>query len=183
MNSRKSKFLDWINYRVRVILTDSRHMVGTLLAFDKHVNLVLADTEEFTRIKSKKDKGVDREVKRALGLIILRGENIISFSAESPPSKNNELFENKNLNLDGKSMPINRNINLESNNEIKLNPIMPTLSNINMNTNLSSNQNINMQMNMPNIPNIGINSNSNFNNITNNQNHIVPMMKNPNNMN
>ena len=161
MNSRKSKFLDWINYRVRVILTDSRQMVGTLLAFDKHVNLVLADTEEFTRIKSKKEKGVDREVKRALGLIILRGENIISFSAESPPSKNNELFENKNLNLEGKSIPINRNINLESSSDIKMNPIMPSLSNLNMNLN----PNVNLNLNMPSIPNINMNTlNMNVNN-------------------
>lgn len=159
MNSRKSKFLDWINYRVRVILTDSRQMVGTLLAFDKHVNLVLADTEEFTRIKSKKEKGVDREVKRALGLIILRGENIISFSAESPPSKNNELFENKNLNLEGKSIPINRNINLESSSDIKMNPIMPSLSNLNMNLN----PNVNLNLNMPSIPNINMTNTLNMN--------------------
>lgn len=163
MNSRKSKFLDWINYRVRVILTDSRQMVGTLLAFDKHVNLVLADTEEFTRIKSKKEKGVDREVKRALGLIILRGENIISFSAESPPSKNNELFENKNLNLDGKSIPINRNINLESSSDIKMNPIMPSLSNLNMNLH----PNVNLNLNMPSIPNINMNVNNSNGNLMN----------------
>jgi small nuclear ribonucleoprotein B and B' len=89
MNSKQSKFLAWINYRVRVIIQDSRQLVGTLLAFDKHMNLVLADTEEYTRFKTKKDDGKDKERKRALGLVLLRGENIISFSAESPPKTEN----------------------------------------------------------------------------------------------
>ena len=47
--SRSGKFMQWINYRVRVQLTDTsncRFLVGTLIAFDKHMNLVLADTEE-----------------------------------------------------------------------------------------------------------------------------------------
>lgn len=95
MNSRQSKFLAWINYRVRVIVQDSRHLVGTLIAFDKHMNLVLSDTEEFTRIKSKKEGGHDKERKRGLGLVLLRGENIISFSAESPPTTNTDILENK----------------------------------------------------------------------------------------
>ena len=42
--SRTSKFLQWINYRVRVTIQDSRMLVGTFLAFDKHLNLVLGDT-------------------------------------------------------------------------------------------------------------------------------------------
>lgn len=109
MNSRQSKILNFINYRVRVIIQDSRMLVGTLLAFDKHMNLVLADTEEFTRIKPKIPGELPKELKRALGLIILRGENIISFSAESPPSQApQDLIAETIKEGEGKSAPISR---------------------------------------------------------------------------
>ena len=60
------------------------------------MNLVLADTEEFRRVKRKPTKGqsapgsssaplVESEEKRTLGLTIVRGTNIISLTAESPP--------------------------------------------------------------------------------------------------
>ena len=56
MSGRQSKFLMWINYRIRVTIQDSRVLIGTFLAFDKHMNLVLADTEEYSHIKSKNKK-------------------------------------------------------------------------------------------------------------------------------
>ncbi|POW17986.1 hypothetical protein PSTT_00175 [Puccinia striiformis] len=46
-----------INYRLRVTLNDSRTLTGQMLAFDRHLNLVLADCEEFRFIKQKKKKG------------------------------------------------------------------------------------------------------------------------------
>ena len=67
-------------------------IVGTFLAFDKHFNLVISETEEFRRLKPKKrgsylKKGdPEKEIKRVLGLIILRGESIISITAEAPPA-------------------------------------------------------------------------------------------------
>ena len=51
---RSGKLLQFINWRVRVSLSDSRDLVGTFLAFDKHMNLVLAECEEWRKIKGKK---------------------------------------------------------------------------------------------------------------------------------
>ncbi|KAJ2986774.1 hypothetical protein HDV02_006573, partial [Globomyces sp. JEL0801] len=56
-----------------------------MLAFDKHMNLVLSDTQETRKIKSKSPSEPDRFEKRTLGLVILRGETIISLSIESGP--------------------------------------------------------------------------------------------------
>lgn len=72
----------YINYRIRVTVQDDRIMVGNLMAFDRHLNLVLADCQEYRRIKKGEDS---KELKRSLGLIMLRGENIVTLVAEAPP--------------------------------------------------------------------------------------------------
>lgn len=69
-----------------------------MLTSIQHMNLVLADTEEFRRVKRKAAKAsaapgassssaplVESEEKRTLGLTIVRGAHIISLSVESPP--------------------------------------------------------------------------------------------------
>ncbi|KAK4227599.1 small nuclear ribonucleoprotein [Podospora fimiseda] len=95
--NKQGKMAGFINYRMRVTLNDGRQMTGQMLAFDKHMNLVLADTEEFRRIKRKQNKPaapgasssggqtIEQEEKRTLGLTIVRGAHIISLSVESPP--------------------------------------------------------------------------------------------------
>ncbi|RKF56146.1 Small nuclear ribonucleoprotein-associated protein B [Erysiphe neolycopersici] len=98
MANKQGKMAGLVLWRLRVTLQDGRQLVGQMLAFDKHMNLVLADTEEFRRVKRRTAKGssapgasttaapiVESEEKRALGLIILRGAHVISLSVESPP--------------------------------------------------------------------------------------------------
>lgn len=84
--------LSLINWRLKVTLNDGRALVGQMLAFDRHMNLVLADCEEFRRVKPKKKTGdpagepsAPQEIKRSLGLVILRGETVVSLSVEGPP--------------------------------------------------------------------------------------------------
>ncbi|CAM1507054.1 Fc.00g066950.m01.CDS01 [Cosmosporella sp. VM-42] len=98
MSNKQGKMAGYINWRMRVTLNDGRSMTGQMLAFDKHMNLVLADTEEFRRVKRKQNKPaapgassssgqtIESEEKRTLGLTIVRGAHIISLSAESPPA-------------------------------------------------------------------------------------------------
>jgi small nuclear ribonucleoprotein B and B' len=83
--------LSLVLWRIRVTLNDNRQLVGQMLAFDRHMNLVIAECEEFRRVKPKKkgpneDEGApSQELKRSLGLIILRGEMIVSLAVEGPP--------------------------------------------------------------------------------------------------
>ncbi|ORY66516.1 uncharacterized protein BCR38DRAFT_430534 [Pseudomassariella vexata] len=97
MSNKQGKMAGYINYRMRVTLLDGRQMTGQMLAFDKHMNLVLADTEEFRRVKKKQNKPsapgaagpstqtIEQEEKRTLGLTIVRGAQIVSLSVESAP--------------------------------------------------------------------------------------------------
>jgi len=62
---------------VLVHLKGGKQFVGTLLAFDIHINLVLDNTKEMQ----------DGEAKTSLGLTFLRGDTIIFISPASTVSK------------------------------------------------------------------------------------------------
>jgi len=62
---------------VLVHLKGDKQFVGTLLAFDIHINLVLDNTKEMQ----------NNEMKRNIGLTFLRGDTIIFISPASTASK------------------------------------------------------------------------------------------------
>jgi small nuclear ribonucleoprotein (snRNP)-like protein len=83
--TKSSKILQFVNYRMRVTISDGRAMVGKFMAFDKHMNIVLGDCEEFRRIPVRGGKGEEQEQRRTLGFVILRGESVVSLTVESKP--------------------------------------------------------------------------------------------------
>ena len=70
----ESRPLDALNRakdkKVIVDLKNQRQYIGTLKAFDIHINVVLEDTEE----------RFEGEVKRKLGTVFIRGDTIILIS-------------------------------------------------------------------------------------------------------
>jgi len=82
--SKNNKMLAHIGYRMKITMTDSRTFVGIFKAFDKHMNVILSDCEEFRRVRGKKGKE-EKEEKRSMGLVLLRGETIVTMTLEGPP--------------------------------------------------------------------------------------------------
>jgi small nuclear ribonucleoprotein B and B' len=103
------KMMNWLNYRVRISLHDGRQLVGTFLAFDRHMNLVIADCEEYRKIKDKSGSGEEREVKRMLGLLLLRGDSVASLTPEAPPpSKSRRQGADGTVGGPGKAVPLGK---------------------------------------------------------------------------
>ncbi|HUT26735.1 MAG TPA: LSM domain-containing protein [Methanomassiliicoccales archaeon] len=58
-----------LNKKVSLLLKDSRVLEGKLTGYDEYMNMVLEDTEE---------RNADQV--RRLGMVILRGNNVVSIS-------------------------------------------------------------------------------------------------------
>ncbi|CEP62934.1 mRNA splicing protein SMB1 LALA0_S06e07272g [Lachancea lanzarotensis] len=91
----KSKLSDLLHYRIRVLTNDGKAFVGELMAFDSHMNLVLGDcvelripTTQMAQLKAKnKDPNAKPKVEtRTLGLVVLRGEQVLTTVVESGPA-------------------------------------------------------------------------------------------------
>jgi len=104
--------LQFINYRMRVTIQDNRTLIGKFMAFDRHMNLILGDCEEFRKITPKgKGKGEEREEKRPLGLVLIRGECVISLSVEGPPPTEDTRMKDAGVNAGpGRGVPSGRGI-------------------------------------------------------------------------
>lgn len=76
---KRNKLHQLINCRVCVVFNDGRTFSGQLLAFDKFLNIVLADCDE-KRVAGKGD--AQKTFSRSLGMLLLRGDTIVSISAE-----------------------------------------------------------------------------------------------------
>ncbi|KAF0899925.1 hypothetical protein E2562_025488 [Oryza meyeriana var. granulata] len=86
-NTKGSKMLQFVNYRMRVTIHDGSQLVDKFMALDHHMNLVLGECEEFHKLlpsKSSKTTG-EGEERRTLGLLLLRGEEVVSMTVEGPP--------------------------------------------------------------------------------------------------
>jgi len=79
LNSSKGK-------EVLVQLKSDRQLVGTLLAFDIHINIVLENAKEMQ----------GGEVKRSIGLTFLRGDTIIFISPASTASTEKKSVASEN---------------------------------------------------------------------------------------
>eukprot|EP00519_Triparma_laevis_P013681 CAMPEP_0182490120 /NCGR_PEP_ID=MMETSP1321-20130603/100_1 /TAXON_ID=91990 /ORGANISM="Bolidomonas sp., Strain RCC1657" /LENGTH=108 /DNA_ID=CAMNT_0024692255 /DNA_START=33 /DNA_END=356 /DNA_ORIENTATION=- len=95
---KASKLMGLIDSRLRVVLVDRRVLVGTFLAFDKYLNLVLSSCEE-TRLQTTSSSGstTSTEQRRSLGLVILRGENVVSVTVEGPAPVEKKARVTKNV--------------------------------------------------------------------------------------
>lgn len=76
----RRKLATFFNYTVRVECYD-RSWIGVLIGVDRHMNIVLHRAEEVRLYKVRGESAL-KEVRRTVGMIILRGSEILTVVPE-----------------------------------------------------------------------------------------------------
>lgn len=92
----KTNMLHNINKTLKIIMDDGREVTGKLLVYDQHMNVVLADTVQ-RRPQTRKMKTQGIVPKRQLGLILLRGEHVVSVTVEDNKDDTDNLSNDINI--------------------------------------------------------------------------------------
>jgi len=89
--------MQYVNKKLVLTLDNGRDILGTLLAFDKHMNVVLSDA---TETRNKPGTGT---ISRELGLVVIRGDNVVSVRAVPRAKK---VEEDPATSARGKTKPV-----------------------------------------------------------------------------
>jgi small nuclear ribonucleoprotein B and B' len=76
-----------VNCPVTIQTIDDRTFTGKLKMFDKHMNLVLTNTVESRVVKTKTEPEGGKLLRRELGMIVLRGEQVLTYQKEGDKMK------------------------------------------------------------------------------------------------
>merc|ERR1719321_557487 len=92
-----SRILDLIGQDVNCLISDkkkvARQMIGRLVAFDRHMNIVLTDA--FDEVIN---KTTEQKQRRPIDVVMIRGVNIITMSAFGP-IKNSQFSSIKSVGI------------------------------------------------------------------------------------
>ena len=86
MSCKRNKITKYLNYTIEVRTISGKTFEGKFLSYDKHMNIILSECIEYRTLVNKKTKE-ERRIQRTVGLIILRGDNVLGYTPLSPPSK------------------------------------------------------------------------------------------------
>jgi small nuclear ribonucleoprotein (snRNP)-like protein len=79
---KHAKLMSYINERIKVSISGSRTLLGDFRAFDRHYNIVLDDCYEYRQVRLKPDEA-PVEMKRHLGLTLVRGVEVVAFMVQA----------------------------------------------------------------------------------------------------
>eukprot|EP01063_Lacrimia_lanifica_P025104 TRINITY_DN3288_c1_g4_i1.p1 TRINITY_DN3288_c1_g4~~TRINITY_DN3288_c1_g4_i1.p1 ORF type:complete len:155 (+),score=51.71 TRINITY_DN3288_c1_g4_i1:68-532(+) len=84
--SKKNKIFKFVGCMVTAEVEQGRTLKGTLTAFDRHMNLILSDTEEFRTIRAKRGRKKETQERKHLGFVLLRGQHVLTLTMDGASS-------------------------------------------------------------------------------------------------